>query len=74
MPLAQPTPVVHAPLWALAAGFGLFRLLDITKPWPIRWIERRFPGGLGVMLDDALAGIEAALILALLLYLAAPRP
>ena len=74
LPLAQPTPVAHAPLWALAAGFALFRIFDIAKPWPIRWLEHRLPGGLGVMLDDVLAGIEAALILALVLYLTAPTP
>lgn len=42
--------------WALA-GFVLFRLFDIVKPWPIRWIDRRVHGGLGIMLDDVLAGV-----------------
>jgi len=49
----------------LAAGFVLFRLFDIWKPWPIRWIDRRVRGGLGIMLDDALAGIYALLVLQL---------
>ncbi|MHB8253517.1 MAG: phosphatidylglycerophosphatase A family protein [Acidiferrobacter sp.] len=44
------------------AAFGLFRLFDITKPPPIRRIER-LPGGYGIMLDDVLAGIYAALCL-----------
>ena len=49
-------------LW-LALGFALFRLLDILKPWPIKWADTRVPGGLGIMLDDVLAGIMAALCL-----------
>lgn len=42
------------------AGFLLFRLFDIWKPWPIRWVDRTVAGGLGVMLDDVLAGLAAA--------------
>ena len=49
-------------IWVLA-GFALFRLFDIWKPWPIRWIDRKVRGGLGIMLDDALAGAAACLIL-----------
>lgn len=45
-------------LW-LALGFGLFRLFDIWKPWPIRAIDRQVHGGLGIMLDDVLAGLFA---------------
>jgi phosphatidylglycerophosphatase A len=41
------------------AGFLLFRLLDILKPWPISWVDRRVHGGVGIMLDDILAGIAA---------------
>ena len=48
--------------WPLA-GFLLFRLLDIVKPWPIKWADREVHGGLGIMLDDAIAGIMAALTL-----------
>jgi phosphatidylglycerophosphatase A len=44
-------------------GFVLFRCLDIWKPGPIRWAERRFSGGLGVMMDDLVAGILAAALL-----------
>lgn len=40
--------------------FALFRLFDILKPWPIRAIDRGVPGGIGVMLDDLLAGVFAA--------------
>jgi len=49
-------------LW-LVAGFLLFRLLDIAKPWPIRWLDRHVTGGIGVMLDDAVAGMMAAALL-----------
>lgn len=43
--------------WLLA--FGLFRLFDILKPWPIRWLDAKVQGGFGVMLDDALAAVFA---------------
>ena len=46
--------------WVLL-GFALFRLLDIFKPWPIKWADKELAGGLGIMLDDVLAGIMAAL-------------
>lgn len=46
-----------------AIGFVLFRIADIVKPWPISWIDQRVKGGLGVMLDDLLAGGLAAIIL-----------
>lgn len=45
-------------LW-VAIGFVLFRLFDIVKPFPIRWLDRRLPGGLGIMADDWLAGVFA---------------
>ncbi len=47
----------------IVAGFVLFRLFDIWKPWPIRQLERRVHGGLGIMLDDALAGLFVVVIL-----------
>jgi phosphatidylglycerophosphatase A len=46
--------------WAVL-GFVLFRILDIFKPWPIKWADKQLKGGLGIMLDDVLAGIMAAL-------------
>ena len=55
--------------WMLAAGFALFRLFDVWKPWPIRWLDRRVKGGMGVMIDDVVAGIFAAAVLALGLVL-----
>ena len=44
------------------AAFALFRLFDIWKPPPVRQLER-IPGGAGIVLDDAMAGIYAALVL-----------
>jgi phosphatidylglycerophosphatase A len=50
--------------WQLA-GFVAFRAFDIVKPAPIRWIERRYQGGFGVMFDDLIAAGYALLVLAL---------
>ena len=47
----------------LCVGFALFRLFDIVKPWPIRWFDRNIHGGLGIMLDDIVAGILACAVL-----------
>lgn len=48
---------------AVLAGFLLFRLFDVWKPWPIRALDRSIHGGFGIMLDDAVAGIFAAICL-----------
>lgn len=53
------------PSW-IAAAFALFRLFDVCKPWPVSWADRTVKGGLGVMLDDAMAGSYAAMALVLL--------
>lgn len=53
----------------LLAGFLLFRLFDVFKPWPISWVDRHVHGGLGIMLDDVLAGLFAWLALQGLLWL-----
>lgn len=50
--------------WWLA-GFVVFRLFDIAKPWPICLLDKKIGGGLGIMLDDILAGVFAALVLLL---------
>lgn len=50
----------------MLAAFALFRFFDILKPWPIGWLDRRIGGGAGIMLDDIVAGIFAAIILWLL--------
>lgn len=57
------------PGWTvILVGFVLFRLFDILKPWPIRRIDEGLKGGMGIMLDDLLAGLMAAAVLQLLLY------
>lgn len=55
-------------LW-FCVGFVLFRFFDILKPWPIGWADRHVEGGLGIMLDDLLAGLLAFACLQLLVYL-----
>jgi phosphatidylglycerophosphatase A len=54
-------------LFSVALGFLIFRVLDIAKPWPISWCDRRVGGGLGIMLDDVLAGLLGCGLLHLLL-------
>lgn len=49
-------------LW-VGLGFVLFRLFDIWKPWPVRVVDAQLHGGLGIMLDDILAGVYAWLVL-----------
>lgn len=58
--------------WPLLAGFVLFRLFDIFKPFPIRWLDRHVKGGLGVMLDDAVAGMFAWVVLQAISFLLMP--
>ena len=67
LPSLLPTSGFHG--WMLALGFGLFRLFDVWKPWPIRWFDRQVKGGMGVMIDDVIAGVFAAVVLALALQL-----
>jgi phosphatidylglycerophosphatase A len=55
-------------LWLLAAVF-VFRVFDIVKPWPIRDLDHRLRGGLGIMLDDLVAAVFAAVVLRLIEYL-----
>lgn len=54
-------------LWVLI-GFALFRLFDVWKPWPIRLVDRQVGGGFGIMLDDIIAGIWAALCICVYFY------
>jgi phosphatidylglycerophosphatase A len=61
------TMVAAPPGWIwLVAGFVLFRFFDILKPFPINWFDKHIGGGLGIMLDDAIAGTFAWLCLQLL--------
>ena len=52
----------------IVAGFALFRLFDIWKPWPIGWLDRHVGGGFGIMLDDLVAGVFAAVCLQILVH------
>lgn len=61
--------VAHCPLWIQALAWVLFRLFDITKPGPIATLEHTRPIGVGIMLDDLLAGLVAG-VLALGIHLA----
>ena len=54
---------VQPDLVLYAAGFVLFRIFDIWKPWPVSWADANIKGGLGVMVDDVLAAAYAAAVL-----------
>ena len=51
----------------ILTGFILFRIFDIWKPWPIRWIEKNIGGGLGVMIDDIMAALYTWIILIIII-------
>jgi len=59
LPFSTLTPFQYA------LGFVLFRVFDILKPWPVKAAESWLPGGFGIVLDDLLAGVYAALALML---------
>lgn len=60
----------HSRLWAwLLAAFVLFRIFDIFKPWPIKRLDASVHGGLGIMLDDLVAGLYGAAVLWILTLL-----
>jgi phosphatidylglycerophosphatase A len=54
---APPQPLA----WVL--GFLLFRIFDISKPFPVSWFDQRIHGGIGIMMDDVVAGVYAFLAL-----------
>ncbi len=56
----------------VVAGFALFRFFDILKPFPVGWLDRHIHGGLGIMLDDVMAGLYGLLALQAGLYLLGP--
>jgi len=62
---AQWLALAAAPLdpWFYAAGFVLFRIFDIAKPWPVSWADRTIAGGFGIMVDDTLAALYAIVVL-----------
>ena len=49
-------------IW-FALAFILFRVADIFKVWPANWVDKMLPGGLGVMADDVVAGVYAAIVI-----------
>ena len=55
---------------SLVLGFVLFRFFDILKPWPIRVFDQKVHGGIGIMLDDIVAGAMACLCLHLIMHFA----
>lgn len=63
LPFAALTPM------QLFIAFVLFRLFDILKPWPIHAAEHWLPGGYGVMIDDAIAGLGAMVVLGIILFI-----
>ncbi|MEK6806519.1 MAG: phosphatidylglycerophosphatase A [Pseudomonadota bacterium] len=55
---------ISLPFWpGLLLAFVLFRIFDILKPWPIRWLDSQVHGGFGIMLDDLFAGVYSAAVL-----------
>lgn len=62
--LWAPFSIVYA-----LVGLGLFRLFDILKPFPVRYIDKKIAGGFGIMLDDVVAAIFSAIILRFIILL-----
>ncbi|WP_211828026.1 phosphatidylglycerophosphatase A family protein [Kistimonas asteriae] len=54
-------------LWIIV-GFILFRLFDIWKPWPISLADKRVPGGIGIMVDDLIAGLYALIVMQVIVF------
>jgi phosphatidylglycerophosphatase A len=57
--------MINAPIgwgWVIL-GFVLFRIFDIWKPWPIRWLDEHVHGGFGMVLDDVAAGLVSMVII-----------
>jgi len=68
-PLLCPETLSSGQIWVITVGgFLLFRLFDIAKPWPIRKLEK-LPEGWGILADDLLAGVFAAIVLQIIIRL-----
>lgn len=61
--------LIQVNIFLLLAGFIIFRIFDIVKPWPVNKSEQWLPKGFGIMLDDYVAGICGAIVLAFINYL-----
>lgn len=48
-------------LW-ITIAFITFRVFDMAKPWPIRWFDKKVPGGFGIMIDDVIAAVFSSLV------------
>lgn len=68
LPLGGLLPAAPMALPGIVLAFALFRLFDIWKPWPVSWADQKLPGGLGVMVDDMIAGLMAGLLVAAARY------
>lgn len=73
-PLMDEIAMLYAPpgidLWVwLLVAFVLFRIFDILKPPPIGWLDKKMHGGLGIMIDDVIAGVFAAIGLVLIMLI-----
>jgi phosphatidylglycerophosphatase A len=55
--------------WVWLLAFLLFRFFDILKPFPIRWVDQRIQGGVGIVLDDLLAGLYTLILIQLFVLL-----
>ncbi len=55
--------------WWPLLGFVLFRIFDILKPWPINLADKQLKGGIGIMLDDVIAGIYSLAIMQIISYI-----
>lgn len=55
--------------FSLILGFLVFRTLDILKPFPIRYLDQKVPGGVGIVLDDIMAGVYGNLLIRLFLWM-----
>ncbi|MGO3642191.1 MAG: phosphatidylglycerophosphatase A, partial [Psychrobacter sp.] len=62
--ISQPSSII-----AILIAFVLFRFFDIIKPPPIGWADKKVAGGLGIMLDDIIAGIMAAIVWVLVMLI-----
>ena len=69
--ILAPSVSPFSPFW-LVTGFVAFRVLDIWKPGPVRWAERNFRGGAGVVLDDVVAGVIGGIAMGGAIGLAGP--
>jgi phosphatidylglycerophosphatase A len=69
--ILAPRVPLRSPFWVVT-GFVLFRVLDVWKPGPARWAERNLPGGTGVVMDDAVAGVIGGILLGIAMLLVTP--